>query len=113
MDHRYDNLHLASTKRADFLYFSSWKSSDNFPQKKIFFRAKWKLSLITPENLTYNECSAARDDKCLLVVEVKVYNGSQAGKVTIFYERRHEQLTVCCFFLQSSLTLGSQGMIFP
>ena len=43
-----------------------------------------KLSLITPENLTYNECSAARDDECLLVVEVKVYNGSQAGKVTIF-----------------------------
>ena len=39
MDHRYDNLHLASTKRADFLYFSSWKnvkSSDNFPQKNIF-----------------------------------------------------------------------------
>lgn len=35
-------------------------------RRKIFFRAKWKLLLITPENLTYNECSAARDDKCLL-----------------------------------------------
>lgn len=34
-------------------------------------------------------------------------------KLQFFYERRHEQLTVCCFFLQSSLTLGSQGMIFP